>query len=296
MLAQALLSGGRRREGLRAVVDGLARRARAGGSGRGRAEPHVTVPLRRDPGLWLLLHLRPPGDRRGDDAAAAPCAAPRRGSCATPGSSRTSSAAAWPESFRRAREHALRGMRLSRASDCSPRRCCASTRTARRRSPSSSRRTASAPCASPRSTPPGACTPFLARFPRSRTSSTRRRTCRRSRGRTGVRPRAHLRDARARAGSRMPRPREIRRVLRPGGRHVFTVPVDPRLAATALAAGLPPQHHGRGWRPVRARDAQGRPARPLGFRADVPQLLRDAGFEPETHFDGVEAVFCGTAV
>ena len=26
----------------------------------------MTVPLRRDPGLWLLLHLRPPGDRRGD--------------------------------------------------------------------------------------------------------------------------------------------------------------------------------------------------------------------------------------
>ena len=32
------------------------------------------------------------------------------------------------------------------------------------------------------------------------------------------------------------------------------------------------------------------------FGADVPDLLRAAGFEPETHFDGVEAVFCGTAV
>ena len=71
--AQALASQ-RRAEGLRAVRDAW-RDVR-----RGRLGPRETAsssqPLfRRDPGLWLLLHLRPPGNRLGD----------RHGSCSVCG-------------------------------------------------------------------------------------------------------------------------------------------------------------------------------------------------------------------
>ena len=63
--AQALRSH-RRAEGLRAVVEGWRdfRRGRLGARGGSSGAPPGL--LRRDPGLWLLLHLRRPGDGRGD--------------------------------------------------------------------------------------------------------------------------------------------------------------------------------------------------------------------------------------
>ncbi len=61
------------RASLRALRDGRARRL--GPIGSAPESPLVA----RDPGLWLLLHVRPPGDRRGD----------RRGTCAVCGSEAT---------------------------------------------------------------------------------------------------------------------------------------------------------------------------------------------------------------
>jgi SAM-dependent methyltransferase len=97
--------------------------------------------------------------------------------------------------------------------------------------------------------------------------------------------------------------RETRRVLRPGGRHVFTVPVVPSRAETVDRgeAGLPPQYHGRasgGLAPLSRR-------RPdfltyTDFGIDLLAALEDAGFEPEVHFydaarpdEDVGLVFCG---
>ena len=70
--------GGVRLRSARTWSQALAGRAAARGSGR-RARGLARLPARapraarsprvtRDPGLWLLLHLRPPGDRRGDSS------------------------------------------------------------------------------------------------------------------------------------------------------------------------------------------------------------------------------------
>lgn len=86
---------------------------------------------------------------------------------------------------------------------------------------------------------------------------------------------------------------ETRRVLRPGGRHVFTVPLDPRRESTRSRDGLPPQHHGRGAGPFALVTRKADMLAYTDFGRDVPELLREAGFEPETHGDGVTTVYCG---
>ena len=87
--------------------------------------------------------------------------------------------------------------------------------------------------------------------------------------------------------------RETRRVLRAGGRHVFTVPHDPRRERTRSREGLAAQHHGRGGGPFALVTRQADMLAHTDFGADVEEILREAGFDPETFFDGVEAVFCG---
>ena len=86
--------------------------------------------------------------------------------------------------------------------------------------------------------------------------------------------------------------RETRRVLRAGGRHVFTVPHDPRRERTRSREGLPAQHHGRGDGPFALVTRQADMLAHTDFGADVEEILREAGFDPETFFDGVETVFC----
>ena len=96
--------------------------------------------------------------------------------------------------------------------------------------------------------------------------------------------------------------RETRRVLRPGGRHVFTVPVVPSRATTVdrQEAGLPPQYHGRasgGLAPLsRRRDDF---LTYTDFGIDLLEVLEREGFEPEVHFydaarpdEDVAVVFC----
>jgi SAM-dependent methyltransferase len=108
--------------------------------------------------------------------------------------------------------------------------------------------------------------------------------------------------------------REIRRVLRVGGRHVFTVPVRPSCRETVERVRLdengdavflaPAQYHGRGSGPLvlaapRRRDF-------LAYRdfgMDLLDELRAAGFDPEVHFyresdpdSDAALVFCAEAV
>ena len=87
--------------------------------------------------------------------------------------------------------------------------------------------------------------------------------------------------------------RETRRVLRAGGRHLFTLPHDPRRERTRSREGLPTQHHGRGGGPYALVTRQADMLAHTDFGADVKDILREAGFDPETFFDGVETVFCG---
>jgi SAM-dependent methyltransferase len=87
--------------------------------------------------------------------------------------------------------------------------------------------------------------------------------------------------------------RETRRILRPGGRHVFTIPYDPRRERTRSRKGLPAQHHGRGGGPYALVTRQADMLAHTDFGADVEEIVGEAGFVPETFFAGVEAVFCG---
>jgi SAM-dependent methyltransferase len=90
--------------------------------------------------------------------------------------------------------------------------------------------------------------------------------------------------------------REIRRVLRPGGRHLFTVPVDPRLPGTRSRAGLPPQHHGRGGGPFALVTRKSDLLAHWDVGLDLPERMRAAGFETEVLGQGVDGVFAATAV
>jgi SAM-dependent methyltransferase len=90
--------------------------------------------------------------------------------------------------------------------------------------------------------------------------------------------------------------REIRRVLRTGGRHVFTVPIDPGRARTQSRESLPPQYHGRGGGPYALVSRKADMLAYTDFGVDLPELLRDAGFETTMTGAGVELVLSSTAV
>jgi SAM-dependent methyltransferase len=89
--------------------------------------------------------------------------------------------------------------------------------------------------------------------------------------------------------------REIRRVLRPGGRHVFTVPTDPRRAATRSREGLPAQHHGRGGGPFSLVTRRNDMLATADYGTDLPDLLRPLGFETDVRGEGVDLVYCSVA-
>ncbi len=88
---------------------------------------------------------------------------------------------------------------------------------------------------------------------------------------------------------------ETRRILRIGGRHVFTVPLDPRLERTRSRDGMTPIHHGRGGGPYGLITRRNDMLAYTDFGLDVPDLLREAGFEPEVHGSGIETVYCAIA-
>jgi SAM-dependent methyltransferase len=88
--------------------------------------------------------------------------------------------------------------------------------------------------------------------------------------------------------------RETFRILRPGGRHVLTVPVDPALAASRSRAGLPAEHHGRGGGPFALVTRRADMLVHTDFGADLPALVREAGFDVATSGDGIELVVIAT--
>ena len=89
---------------------------------------------------------------------------------------------------------------------------------------------------------------------------------------------------------------ETRRVLRPGGRHVFTVPLVPGRSATEDVAARN-WHHARGRGAFRLVGARGDMLVRTEFGRDLLDALRAAGFDPEVRFEGDAAsVVCARAV
>jgi SAM-dependent methyltransferase len=89
---------------------------------------------------------------------------------------------------------------------------------------------------------------------------------------------------------------ETRRVLRRGGRHVFTVPLVPTRLTTedVTARGW---HHARGRGPYRLVGRHGDMLVHTEFGRDLLDALRQWRFAPELHFEGEAAsVVCARAV
>jgi SAM-dependent methyltransferase len=103
--------------------------------------------------------------------------------------------------------------------------------------------------------------------------------------------------------------REIRRVLRPGGRHVFTVPLVPSRESSIVRARLgddgavvhleEPRYHGRGSGPFRLVSRKGDMLVFTDPGMDLVPALTRAGFQTEMHArhpGDVALVLCSTAV
>jgi len=108
--------------------------------------------------------------------------------------------------------------------------------------------------------------------------------------------------------------REIRRVLRRGGRHIFTAPVMPTRRESferaraedggGLVLKVPPQYHGRGSGPLALMSPRrGDFLAFHDFGMDLLDAVRAAGFRPEVHFyresdsdPDAALVFCAEAV
>jgi SAM-dependent methyltransferase len=88
--------------------------------------------------------------------------------------------------------------------------------------------------------------------------------------------------------------RETVRVVRPGGRHVFTVPVDPSLPATRSREGLPAEYHGRGGGPFALVTRRADMLVHTDFGRDLPYVVGAAGFDVSTAGEGMELVVIAT--
>ena len=90
--------------------------------------------------------------------------------------------------------------------------------------------------------------------------------------------------------------REIRRVLRPGGCHVFTVPIKPDLATSRSRNGQAKEYHGRGGGPFSLVTRKADMLAHTDFGADLPEWLDRAGFACEVFGSGIDSVFVARAV
>jgi SAM-dependent methyltransferase len=87
--------------------------------------------------------------------------------------------------------------------------------------------------------------------------------------------------------------RETLRVLRPGGRHVLTVPLRPDLAVSRSREGLEAVFHGVPPGPWSLVRRPGEDMRCLhDFALDFQSEITAAGFDLEVHGTGIEIVFC----
>ena len=84
--------------------------------------------------------------------------------------------------------------------------------------------------------------------------------------------------------------RETLRVLRPGGRHVFTVPIDMSLTRSRSRHGLPHEHHGRGGGPFALVTRKADMLVHTDFGLDLGTLVEDAGLSFEAHGEGFDLV------
>jgi SAM-dependent methyltransferase len=254
----------------------------------------VTASLRDDPGLWLLLHLRRPGDRRHD----------RDGTCAVCGRRGRQRYSSWVLSRELARRW---GADLAARESLFCERCGSSLRVRRIASvlvdlygerattlAELVREDAFRALRIAEINSIGRMHPFLAEAP----------------GLTHVEyPEEDIQalswdDAcfdlvlTSETLEHVPDPhlalRETYRVLRPGGRHVFTVPVDPTLAATRARSTLPPEHHGRGGGPFGLVTRRADMLVHTDFGHDLPDVVRAAGFDVDTSGQGFELVVIAT--
>lgn len=254
----------------------------------------MTARLREDPGLWLLLHLRRPGDRRRD----------RQGTCSVCGWAGRQLYSSWVLS----RELASRwGDALAARESLFCERCGCSLRVRRIASvlvdlyaggattlAELVREDAFRVLRIAEINSIGRMHPFLAeapglthveypeediqalsfddeRFDLVLTSETLE----------------HVRDPHLAL-------RETYRVLRPGGRHVFTVPVDPSLTATRSRSGLAPEHHGRGGGPFGLVTRRADMLVHTDFGCDLPEIVGAVGFDVHTDGEGIELVVIAT--
>jgi SAM-dependent methyltransferase len=251
--------------------------------------------LRRDPGLWLLLHLRRPRDRRGDT----------RGRCAVCGAETRFVRNSWilPAELAREWPPEFVDRESQLCADCGAnRRVCSiaevllSLYGERARSIAElvrEQRFRSLDVAEINSI--GRMHAFLAEHPRLAYSEYPDEDLMRLSYDDAQFDLVLTSDTLEHVPDPRVALRETRRVLRLGGRHVLTVPHDPRRAVTRSRQGLPAQHHGRGGGPFALVTRQADMLAITDFGADVPELLRETGFEPESYFDGVQTVFCGVA-
>ena len=88
--------------------------------------------------------------------------------------------------------------------------------------------------------------------------------------------------------------RETMRVLRPGGRHVFTVPIDASLARSRSRQGLPPEHHGRGGGPFALVTRKADMLVHTDFGLELGTLVEATGFSFDAHGEGLYLVAVAT--
>lgn len=255
----------------------------------------MTVPLRRDPGLWLLLHLRPVRDRRGDE----------RGRCSVCGSQTRfvrntwvlsrELRGTWPSSFieresmlcaecgssRRVRLLADALIGLYGAGAASVAELVGEERFR-------ALRVAEINAA-------GRMHPFLASHPDLTYVEYPEEDVQALTWPDGSYDLVLTSETLEHVPDLNGALREIRRVLRPGGRHVFTVPVDTRLETTRSRAALAPQHHGRGGGPFALVTRKADLLAHWDIGRDMPRLLGEAGFHVEETGAEANGVYAATA-
>ncbi len=252
--------------------------------------------MTRDPGLWLLLHLRPPGDRRGD----------QHGLCSVCGSLTRFVRNSWilPRELREAWPDGFVDRESQLCCECgSSRRIrgLADVLLAHYADGAASiaelvREPAFRELRIAEINAVGRMHPYLAGLPRLTYSEYPEEDVQALSYSEGSFDLVLTSDTLEHVPDPAKALDETRRVLVAGGRHVFTIPTDPRLERTRSRDGLPPQHHGRGGGPFALVARQDDLLAHTDFGRDVPELLREVGFEPEVHGDGVDVVYCATAV